>query len=105
MTIVGLYVASGQDRGRLLHSQVVAVVKLDGRFATPGTVATLDQRGTIKGAQARECGYGQVWAFVEAQGPTVLYLFKNGRRAFDDCNFIVHSFSLLRRYHTTKGLV
>jgi len=48
MPIVGFHVASSQDRGGLLHSQVVTVVKLDRRFATPGAVATLDQRGPLK---------------------------------------------------------
>ena len=88
--VVGFDVAGGQDGSGLFQSHFVAIMQVNGRVVVPGAVTAFDQRGTIKGAQAGKGGYGQVWAFVEAHGPAILYLFKNGRRAFDDCDFIVH---------------
>ena len=90
MAVVGFNVAGGNDGRHLLEAEFVAIVEVDVGPAVPGAVTTFDQRGAVERAQAREQGDGEVRAFVETHGPAVVDGFKNGRRTFDDCDFIVH---------------
>jgi len=85
-----LNIAGGDDGGGLLEAEFVAIVQVDVGPAVPGAVTAFHQRGAVERAQAREQGDGEVRAFVETHGPAVVDGFENGRRTFDDCDFIVH---------------
>ena len=56
----------------------------------PRGVAALHKRRAVESSQAGQRRDRKSGAFVQAHCPAVVDVFKNWRRAFDDCDFIVH---------------
>src|ERR1700690_880316 len=95
-------IAGSQDGRGLLETHVIAIDEVDMLLIIPCTMTTLHQGVPIESPQPRKGRDKDMGAFVQPHRPAVVYLFKDGRRAFDNRYFFIHSIPISILYGATS---